>query len=98
MAYAMGIIDKEYRKKIDLIREFRNACAHSRKPISLENSVLRTPCEVVISDFISDLADKKPLILRIAFVAKCMFICIYIDTGKKLEGKKDHLTVQWARR
>jgi hypothetical protein len=36
IAYALGILDKEYRAKADLIREIRNACAHSRKPISLK--------------------------------------------------------------
>jgi hypothetical protein len=58
--------------------EIRNPCAHSRKPISLENSVLRVPCEVVIADMLRDIVDDKPSTLRLAFTAKCMFIVLYI--------------------
>lgn len=91
MAYAMGIIDKDYRKKIDLVREIRNACAHSRLPLSMDKKVLRDPCEVVISDFINDLKDRKPRTIRTAFVAKCAFISHYVATGEKLEGVEAHL-------
>jgi hypothetical protein len=76
MAYALGIIDNEYRKKIDIIREIRNACAHSRKPLSLQNSVLRFACEAVILDMLPGLANREPFTIRIAFVAKCGFITL----------------------
>jgi hypothetical protein len=95
MAYAMGIIDKDYRKKIDLVREIRNACAHARMPLSLAKSVLRIPCEVVISDMLEDLIDHEPATIRNAFVAKSAFISHYIATGEKLEGMEAHLR-HWA--
>jgi len=86
MAYAMGIVDKDYRKKIDLIREIRNACAHSRKPISMKTTVLQAACKAVIKDTLADLKDQSPKTLRDAFVVKCSLINHYIHTGEKIEG------------
>jgi DNA-binding MltR family transcriptional regulator len=40
IAYALGLIDAETRKQIDLIREIRNCCAHARKPLSMDKDVL----------------------------------------------------------
>jgi len=88
MAYAMGIIDKPYRKLIDLIREVRNACAHSRQDISLEVPELRKVCEVVIADMLPDMIDRSSKNVRAAFVSKCAFVAIYIATGQKIEGSE----------
>jgi len=57
MAYAMGIIDKAYRKKIDLIREIRNACAHARFPLSMEKQVLRDACKALLAATWNDLIE-----------------------------------------
>ncbi|RWE34449.1 hypothetical protein [Mesorhizobium sp.] len=91
MAYAMGIVDKPYRKLIDLVREIRNACAHSRQPISLEVPELQEACKVVISDIWPDIKDHNPRTIRMAFVMKCTFIQHYILHGEKLEGREAHL-------
>ena len=50
MAYALGFIDKETRKRINIIREIRNACAHSRMPITLEVDALIAPMKVAIGE------------------------------------------------
>jgi hypothetical protein len=86
MAYAMGIIDSDYRKKIDLVREIRNACAHSRFPLSLEKNELLDACKALMADMWDDLKDHNPNTLRNAFIAKCTFIGFYILTGEKIEG------------
>jgi len=86
IAYGLGIIDKEYRNLIDLIREIRNACAHSRQPISMTVPELTAACSVIISDMLPGLLDREPVTLLNAFVTKCAFINIYIDTGIKHEG------------
>ncbi|RUV04327.1 hypothetical protein EOB36_03490 [Mesorhizobium sp. M6A.T.Cr.TU.017.01.1.1] len=91
MAYAMGIVDKPYRKLIDLVREIRNACAHSRQPISLQVPELQDACKVVISDIWPDIKDHNPKTIRMAFVMKCTFIQHYILHGEKLEGRDAHL-------
>ncbi len=91
MAYALGIIDGDYKKKIDLIREIRNACAHSRKPLAMDKEVLQEPCRIIISDFIDDIKDKEPKTIRMAFICKCAIICHYIATGEKIEGTEAQL-------
>jgi hypothetical protein len=86
MAYALGIIDNDYRKKIDLIREIRNACAHARFPLSLEKKELQDACKALYHDMWAGLVDHKPITLRHAYVGKCSFIGHYILTGEKIEG------------
>jgi hypothetical protein len=88
MAYALGIIDKQYHGIINLIREVRNACAHARRPISLARPELQGVCKVIISDTINDLIDESPQVLREALVIKCMLIGHYIVSGEKIEGTK----------
>jgi hypothetical protein len=85
MAYAMGIIDGECRKKIDIVREIRNACAHSRKPLSFDKEVLASPCRIVIGDMIKELKDQTPATIRLAFIVECSFISLTIGTGKKFD-------------
>jgi hypothetical protein len=86
MAYALGIIDSDYRKKIDLVREIRNACAHSRFPLSLDKKVLQDACRALMADMWPDLMDHEPRTIRMAFIVKCTFIAYYILTGAKIEG------------
>jgi hypothetical protein len=86
MAYVMGIIDKAYRKKIDLIREIRNACAHARFPLAMDKQVLRDACKALLAATSNDLKDHEPLTLRNAFLVECTFIANYILTGEKIEG------------
>ena len=91
MAYALGIIDKDYRKKIDLVREIRNACAHARFPLSMKKKVLQDACKGLMADMWADLADHRPETIRNAFMVKCTFIGHYILTGEKIEGYKAQL-------
>jgi hypothetical protein len=41
MGQALGIIDRPLYRVCDIIREMRNACAHSRRPISFDDDVLK---------------------------------------------------------
>jgi hypothetical protein len=91
MAYALGIIDKEYKKRIDIIREIRNACAHSRFPLSLEKEVLRNAIKALLKATWNDLKDHASLTVRLAFVVECAFIGHYVTTGEKIEGVEAHL-------
>lgn len=90
MAYAMGIIDDDYRRKIDLIREIRNACAHCRHPLNLDNPALLEPIKISIKDMWKDLKDNSTKTIRLAFVAHCRVIGFYILTGEKYEGLSGH--------
>jgi len=91
MAYAMGFVDKPYRKLIDIIREMRNACADERKPSSLASPDLHAACKAVIKEMLPELKDRSLATLRNAFVCKCAFINHYLATGEKIEGKEAQL-------
>jgi hypothetical protein len=86
IAYALGIVDKPSRKTIDLIRELRNACAHSRFPVSLEVPELRAVCEIVIVDMLPDLVDRQPITIRNALLIKIALLTHYVASGEKIEG------------
>lgn len=86
MAYAMGIVDKAYRKKIDLIREIRNACAHARFPLSMEKQVLQDACKALLTATWDNLPNYEPSTLRNAFLLECTFIGHFILTGEKIES------------
>lgn len=75
LAYALGLIEKETRREIDLIREMRNACAHARLAISFATPELKEVCKQVVSEVVPDLIDpENPEVLRFCFVLKCTLI------------------------
>ncbi len=69
-------------KRIDLVREIRNACAYSRQPISLQIPAL-TLGEVIIKDMIPHLKNQEPKTIRDAFLIDCAFVSHYVLTGEK---------------
>jgi len=86
MAYALGIISQKTRKEIDLIREIRNACAHSRKPLSMERLELLEASKAVIRDMLDHIKDHNPKTIRMAFIVKCGFIAQTVIDGKNYDG------------
>ncbi|MHB1206591.1 MAG: DUF4145 domain-containing protein [Rhodospirillaceae bacterium] len=68
MAYALGVIDRRTRSNLDYIREVRNACAHSSKPISF-----RTPEVKAVANLIL-LPGVKASTPRMKFVWGCIVI------------------------
>jgi len=86
IAYALGIIDKKAKKQIDLVRYIRNACAHSRKPLSLEMPVLVDAVKAAIGEkTLKEMKDHKPMTLRAAFICHCTALAYYIASGQKKE-------------
>jgi len=82
IAYALGIIDKRGRRDIDLVREIRNACAHSRLPLSMHKKVLANAVKGAIGQtFLSEIKNHEPDTLRIAFISHCATLAAYVATG-----------------
>jgi hypothetical protein len=82
MAYAMGIIEKDARREIDLIREMRNACAHARQPVSFSTPEIRDVCKQVIPEVIPHIADPNDGdALRLCFTLKCVLYCQLLAGG-----------------
>ena len=86
MAYAMGFIDKPYRKLIDLAREIRNAAAHSRQPITVQVPEVKAAIEVLVADSLDGLRDDNPRALLGAYEIKCATLAHYVVTGERIEG------------
>lgn len=61
MAHALGVIDRDLMRACDIVREMRNACAHSRKPISFQDDVLWDAFEALARKLaIGDLPQRDP--------------------------------------
>ena len=84
MAYALGLIDRQARNEIDLIREMRNACAHSRKPISLDQPALKAVCLQVLGEVGTALTTDTATALRLAFMLKATMLEEQVVSGKRI--------------
>jgi hypothetical protein len=84
LAYALGMIDREGQGQIDLVREIRNTCAHSRRPLSMEIPVLVEAVKAAIGpEMLSIIKDHQPRTLRVTFIAHCSALAVYVATGKR---------------
>ena len=89
MAYALGIIDKPLRKKIDLVREIRNGCAHGRLPLSFERKELQDVCKVIIGqDFLAKLTNQDPATLRMAFIVAVATLGQSVAYGRRIDPEE----------
>lgn len=50
LAYALRIIDRDNRVRLDILREIRNVCAHSPRPLSLGNPELADAAKLLFTD------------------------------------------------
>lgn len=98
LAYALGIIDKRAKKDIDLVREIRNVCAHSRLPISMQlPEVVAAISAAIGNEALQKIRDHQQHLpaseqmpearmLRVTFICHCAVLGAYVLTGvrKKL--------------
>ena len=76
LAYALRLLDAGARKQLDVLREMRNACAHSQMPIDFDTPQLREVC----SGFLQASRAKKRVLpetnkgFRSAFESECMWL------------------------
>jgi hypothetical protein len=98
LAYALGIIDRKGKKDIDLVRHIRNACAHSRQPLSLSMQVLTDAVKAAMGEeLVAEAKDDRGLTLKAGFIVHCMILSHYVLTGTRstpLEVLKDALKKQ----
>jgi len=71
LAQGLGIIDRKVARSIDIIREMRNACAHSRQAISFETPELRDAFLTSMEGYSFDLPDMAAKPLRRLFCMEC---------------------------
>jgi hypothetical protein len=89
LAFLFGMIDDATFEQLNLIRELRNASAHSKYGFSFSDLVLRNvvmrlfaPLGVVPTP--DNAADK----IKPAFLTECTFLYHTVLTGSRAEGKK----------
>lgn len=82
LAYSLGIIDKDAKKQIDLIREVRNCCAHARLTVSFDDPALAAVTDVIAAEILAILV-KKPGARRHAYVLTCVGLNEYIVSGTR---------------
>jgi hypothetical protein len=84
LAYALRLIDANDRQLLNIIREMRNACAHSRMPISFETQELRDVSVLLFTEELRGETDSKKL--RALFIFTCALL-LNILVGGKTEAK-----------
>lgn len=91
LSQAMGYIDRETARMCDLVREMRNACAHSGRDISFANNELSDVMSAAyryISDEEMDPSDYKgiPILGKLHFLWLISYLIRVIRTGSKDSG------------
>ena len=75
LAQALGIIDRGTRKLIELIREMRNACAHSRQTLTFSTPVIRAAIVSMMPDEAGDVGAWPDHQARDIFCLLCGAVC-----------------------
>lgn len=88
MAFALNLIDQPMRKSLHIIRNLRNACAHSFREMTFKNvPTFKAAVASLFDDGMNPLVpaaiDQTPYDLKGAFVMECMAMSIAIHWGRK---------------
>jgi hypothetical protein len=94
VAHMMGLVSDKSRKILTLIRELRNACAHSQRPISFETPQVQAVVHRMLYDtpvrLRADAADRAAL--RAAFLA--MATALIVNLLDRVLAYQDELLQQ----
>ncbi len=84
-AYAFNVIDREARNQLMQLKEMRNACAHTRRHISLETPELATVCRAFLggTESAEDWKNATAEQLKRALIFHCVTLVQYLLTGSK---------------
>jgi hypothetical protein len=86
VAYALGLIDSNDRRQFDLLREMRNACAHSRIPLTFDTKELGDVTRLMVPEEMREgLQGAK---LRATFILVCALLFVLLVTGKTVQGEQ----------
>lgn len=87
MANALGIISRQTMRKFDLIREMRNACAHSREHVSFKSEPIYNAIVCLVHDmriFIPSAEDEGEIKMSFLLFGILMIATVY--TGSVNDG------------
>jgi hypothetical protein len=98
LACLFGFIEDKTYQQLDIIREMRNACAHSKRPVDFSNkevvNVVRklfgplgiVPVEII--DFQNGVFIQNRQILKCLFLLEGAFLCSSLSAGSRLLGEQ----------
>ncbi|KTD99369.1 hypothetical protein ATE68_02325 [Sphingopyxis sp. H038] len=85
-AQAFGIIDRQTRAHIEMIREMRNACAHSQNPLTFRDDALRDAVFTMLDDESVESYREDQTFIRLAFVVLTGVLASIIIEGDVQKG------------
>lgn len=86
LAKALGIIDGKLRDEIDVLRHFRNACAHAQNALSFDSQEARDILSLLVKKSSEPIGNLPATFVRSAFVLACILIASFIRRGEADEG------------
>jgi hypothetical protein len=90
VAFAFQVIEQETSDQLTIIREMRNACAHSQEPMSFSTPEMAAYCLNLFAK------DNDPFVewtndtndLRQAFLAEAMFLSMVLTNGSRANARR----------
>ena len=76
------MIEPETFKQLTMLREMRNACAHSKRPLSFKNAALLNVAKRVLHGAVFKAKEDAMPQIRQAFIAECLFLFNVIISGR----------------
>lgn len=85
MAYCLGLIDSHTRNLLDVVRELRNACAHSRMPVTFDTPELQNATALLFPEPLRKIVNRERV--RAQFLVVCSLLLNIIASGKTEQSK-----------
>lgn len=86
MSFSLGLIDAHTRDLLEIIRELRNACAHSRVPVSFDTPEVQKAAHLLFPHELRGSADRQKI--RAQFLMVCSLLLTIIVSGKSEQSLK----------
>lgn len=100
MGYAVGILNKEMLDVAEIVREMRNACAHSRSAISFQDEALANPIRLIcqLTDYEGlKLDDPAPMRFILLLFINWLIVNLFKKRKKNPETHVSDLLRSYAR-
>lgn len=88
-AFAFEAIERETYDQLTIIRELRNACAHSQEPLNFQMPVLSNYCANLFAADNDPFTEYNgdPKTMRVAFMSEAMFLSMTLTQGSRSQAR-----------
>lgn len=86
LAFTLGLIDTNDRRKLDILRQMRNACAHSRVPLTFSTPELLDVARLLLPK--AHRNEIEGAQLRATFILFCSLLLLVLIGGKTNENRQ----------